>query len=110
MVSENAYDVMMFMMLCTSNHIHIKQTSPQVQDCMGFVGKYPLEIQLVQLVLESNWVLGNLNITDLSSLGIILVQSSLLATEISGKSDLNERSIEYQSISDCTKADYVTTS
>ena len=77
---------------------------------MIFIGKYPLEVWLVQPVLESNQVPGNLNIIDLSSLCIVLAQASVLATEISQKSDLNERSIEYQPTSDCTKADYLTTS
>ena len=56
----DAYDVMY-------KYIYTKQTSPQVQAFMEFVGKYPLEVQLAQPVLvNSNWVLRDLNITDLS--------------------------------------------
>ena len=65
---------------------------------MGFIGKYPLKV-LVGLTYpkRSNRVLKNLNIINLSSSRIVSAQASVLATEISQKSDLNECSIEYQS-------------
>ena len=50
MVSENAYDVMMFMMLCTS--MQSKQVIMYTQSskvlrfrlAWGFIGKHPLEV------------------------------------------------------------------
>ena len=54
-----------------------------------------LKFYLVQPVLKSNRVLWNINIIDLYSSGIVSAQASVLATEISRKSDLNERSIKY---------------
>ena len=46
MVSENAYDVMMFMMLCTSKKVIMYTQSKQVlrYACIQLVGKYPLEV------------------------------------------------------------------
>ena len=44
MVSEYEYDVMMFMMLCTSMYIQTKKKGLRFKACMGFVVKYPLEV------------------------------------------------------------------
>ena len=66
---------------------------------MEFVCKYPLEVLVGSTCpSNSNRVLGNLNIIDLSSSDIVSAQASLLANEISLKSDLNECSIEYQPV------------
>ena len=45
MVSEYEYDVMMFMMLCTSTYIH-KQSKQVLRFRLAWslVGKYPLEV------------------------------------------------------------------
>ena len=111
MVSENSYDVMMFMMLCTS--IHTKQTSCYVQIIIYIQSRQILRFRLAwSLQVSTLLKFSQFNLSQIVigfqgiSISLIFLHwelsqhnQSFLAAKISQKYDLNECSIEYQPIS-----------